>query len=88
VKCAASPTLRNKLGFVREVSAQAVVATLSDVRFTPPSSAQAVSSADFPKLRKIRGFANELRQLFANLIVNAADAMPAAGAVPARLPRP
>jgi PAS domain S-box-containing protein len=73
------------LGFVREVSepkAVNVASTLGDVLqlySTKLCTSRIEVQKDFSDNCEIRGFAGELRQLFANLIVNAADAMPRGG---------
>jgi PAS domain S-box-containing protein len=73
------------LGFVREVSepkALNVSSTLNEV--VQLYSAKLCTNhievqKDFSEGCEIHGFAGELRQLFANLLVNAADAMPEGG---------
>lgn len=73
------------LGFVREVSEPKpvnVASTLSEVLqlySTKLCTGHIEVSKEFCDDSEIRGFAGELRQLFANLIVNAADAMPKGG---------
>jgi len=81
------------LGFVREVSEPRslnVSSTLNEV--LQLYSAKLLSGhievqKDLCEQCEIHGFAGELRQLFANLIVNAADAMPKGGRLRLRVTR-
>ncbi|HST10884.1 MAG TPA: PAS domain S-box protein [Terriglobales bacterium] len=81
------------LGFVREVSepkALNVSSTLDEVvqlYSTRLCTNRIEVQKDLCEACEIHGFAGELRQLFANLIVNAADAMPKGGRLRLRVTR-
>jgi PAS domain S-box-containing protein len=81
------------LGFVREVSEPRtlnVSSTLDEVvqlYSTRLCTSRIEVQKDFCESCEIHGFDGELRQLFANLIVNAADAMPKGGRLRLRVSR-